>query len=280
MNNAERYEEAEKEASDKTRLRVDVIYEVIKQEGDDEISRSFSSLWWSGIAAGLVLFLSIFAKGALYASLGSENLLVHVGYCFGFVMVILGRLQLFTENTITAVLPLLNNWKRSMLYATLRLWLIVFAANLVGMLAASLFSYYGNVFPADIMQGMMDISHHYVERDAMDFLVQGVPAGFILAGIVWMLPSSRGGSEFWVIMSLTYLISLGDFAHVIAGSGEIFLVMLDGHLSLYDGVVNAIFPSLLGNVIGGTLLFTLLAYGQVWDELKSAKEEKHPKMMY
>jgi formate/nitrite transporter FocA (FNT family) len=273
MSHEHTQEENEHDAEEVARLRVPVVYESIRIEGEEELSRSVKSLWWSGIAAGMVLYVSIFAKGAFYHYLG-DGLLVHLGYCLGFLMVILGRLQLFTENTITAVLPLLRDRKLRTLIATLRLWLIVFAANLVGMFVVSAFYFYGNILPEPILQGITDISRHYVHRDATEFLLQGIPAGFILACIVWMLPSARGSSEFWVIMSLTYLISLGDFAHVIAGSGEVFHMVFLGELSVHKAIFTSILPSLAGNVIGGTLLFAVLVYAQVKDEI-STGDGKH-----
>jgi formate/nitrite transporter FocA (FNT family) len=93
-----------------------------------------------------------------------------------------------------------------------------------------------------------------------------VPAGFLIAALSWMLPNSEG-SKFWVIFTITYVISLGDFSHVVAGGVEVFIAVLTGHISLLQGLAGAILPTLLGNILGGTALFSLIAYAQVREEI-------------
>ena len=262
--------ENEHEAQAHTRARVPVIYTAICQDGEDELARPAASLWWSGIAAGFAIFFSVVGAGAFthyHEAYDAPKLLVHLGYAVGFLIVILGRLQLFTENTITAVIPVLSSRYRGSFRAMLRLWVIVFAANMIGVAMASCAAYYGAIFSADILDGMMKVAAHYIEgRSAMDFFAQGIPAGFIIAALVWMLPSARG-SEFWVVLAMTSLISMLGLTHVIAGSGEAFLMYLANEISVWEMVFNSIIPTLFGNVLGGTMLFTMLAYGQVHKEI-------------
>jgi Formate/nitrite family of transporters len=263
--------ENEREANDVGRLRVPVVYTAIKNDGEDELSRPLDSLWWSGIAAGLAIFLSVVGMGTLYRYLGGTGpagqAITYLGYTIGFVVVIMGRLQLFTENTITAVVPLLAHWKKRTLYAMLRLWAVVFVANMVGVFIAAFVTVSTDIFPDDTAKGMIEVSRHYIHRDAWAFFLQGIPAGFLVAAIVWMMPSAKDGNEFWVIILLTYLIAAGGFTHVIAGSGEVFIMLLLGEMSLFDAVFVSILPTLAGNVIGGTALFTVLAHGQVHKEI-------------
>ena len=112
---------------------------------------------------------------------------------------------------------------------------------------------------------MLEVAGHLIHLSPADALLYGIPAGFYIAAIVWMLPSARG-SEVFVIMIFTYLIATGGFTHVIAGSTEAFLLLLDGRIGVADAA-SLILPALAGNVIGGTGLFALLAYGQVRDEI-------------
>ena len=257
------------EAQEVVRLRVPVVYTAIKQEGEDELARPTSSLWWSGIAAGLGIFLSVMTMGALHYYLddgGAKSPLTHLGYTLGFLVVILGRLQLFTENTITAVIPLFHHWNKKTLLQMLRLWGVVFAANMVGVMIAASATLYGDIFSPDLTQSIIEVSRQYTHRGAMEFFLQGIPAGFIVAALVWMLPSAHG-SEFWVILIMTYVISAAGLTHVIAGAGEVFIVMLLGEMSVYDSIFGSILPTLAGNVFGGTVLFALLAYGQVREEV-------------
>lgn len=245
------------------------VYAVVRAEGVDELRRPASSLWWSGVAAGLGISSSVLAEGILHATFAGHayrEAVENLGYTVGFVLVILGRLQLFTENTLTAILPLLAGPSLRMLLRTARLWSIVLAANLVGTFITALVTLkLGTALPEHVA-AMLEVSQHFTEHSALEALTYGIPAGFFIAALVWMLPSSEG-FELLVIMLVTYLIAMGGFTHVIAGSTEAFLLLLDGQIGAVRAVFALILPTLLGNIIGGTGLFALLAYAQVKEEL-------------
>lgn len=257
------------EAQEHQRLRSPVIYEIVRREGTEELRRPTSSLWWSGLAAGVSISASLLATGLLVHYLPEEPwtpAVTSFGYCFGFLIVVLGRLQLFTEQTVTAVLPLLKKPSRDNWLATGRLWGVVLLANLVGTFLTAVFLVFaGSVHPEHFL-AMMEVSRKFALMSPGEALGLGIPAGFLVAAMVWMIPNAKG-SEFWVVTIVTYLIALGGFAHVIVGSSEVFLLILSGELGIVAGVFGLILPSLLGNIIGGTGLFALLAYGQVQEEL-------------
>lgn len=246
-----------------------VIYEVIRQEGEVELQRPLVSLWWSGIAAGIAISSSLLAQALLVEYLPDapwQPAVASLGYCVGFLIVIMGRLQLFTEDTLTAVLPLLAHWSRSTVAQTARLWALVFAANLVGTLITATITTYVDIVAASHVDAILRVSQKLVELTAMESLLRGIPAGFFVAVIVWLLPNARG-SEFWVILVITYLIALGGFTHVIVASAEVFMLILNDAISVWHGLFGLLAPTLIGNIIGGTGLFALLAYGQIREEL-------------
>ena len=250
-------------------LRSPMIYEVVRQDGEEELLRPLQSLWWSGLAAGVAISASLLAEGVLLHYLPEASwrpLIVHFGYCVGFLIVILGRLQLFTENTITAVLPLLANWSSSTLAQTARQWSVVLLANLAGTFVTALIALYAGVGPEAHVEAMLHVSREFAAHPASEALLYGIPAGFFVALIVWVLPNSKG-SEFWVIVTLTYLISVGGFTHVVVGSAEVFLLLLAGEIPLSQALLGLLLPTLIGNIIGGTGLFAMLAYGQVREEM-------------
>src|SRR3954470_326574 len=120
-----------------------VVYEAIRTEGNDELARSTAALAWSGTAAGLSMGFSLVAQGLLRAYLPDTSwspLLWRLGYAMGFLVVVLGRQQLFTENTLTAIIPLLaardnKEPRRPMVVNVARLWGVVLLSNLLGALA-------------------------------------------------------------------------------------------------------------------------------------------------
>lgn len=247
-----------------------LVYEIIRRDGEEELSRSNTSLAWSGIAAGLLISLSVYAEASLRAHLPDapwRPLIENFGYSVGFLVVIMGRMQLFTENTITTVVPTLLEPHRWNVIRTATLWSIVFGANLIGATLAALFFATTPVATPDIAQAFGEISAHIFEIAPSDVFGRGILAGVLIAAIVWMMPNA-GASGFWVILFFTYLIALGDLAHVVAGSVEAAYVVITGGISASDALTAFILPALAGNIVGGTLIFTLVIYAQVKRDLK------------
>ena len=252
-----------------TRVSARAIYQTIRRDGEEEMARPLGSLWWSGVAAGIAISTSVIAEGLLHNSLPDSPWRVPLeafGYCVGFVLVVLGRMQLFTENTITAVLPLMARTTRDSLICIARLWSVVFAANMLGTLVAATFTDVIGFATPEQLAAFHEVSRPLMEKGWLETLLHGIPAGFFVAAMVWMLPNARG-SEIWVIVIATYMIALGGFAHVVVGSMEAFLLVLAGEVALIDALWGCLVPAFLGNVLGGTVLFSLLAYGQVRQEI-------------
>lgn len=259
----------ESTANSRKRISARMVYHVVRSEGEEELARPMASLAWSGLAAGPAVSTSLLAQGFLHYHLPDtayRSVLELLGYCVGFLIVILGRLQLFTENTITAVLPLFNNWDLKTLFSTLRLWSVVLLANFAGAFIAVASAVYCNTVPEAMMDALVTVAQRFAEKPALLAFTHGIPAGFLIAAIVWMLPSA-GNSQLGVVVVLTYLIALGDFAHVVVGAAEVFLLILVGEISVLHGLFGLVAPALLGNIVGGTALFAALAYAQVRQEV-------------
>lgn len=246
------------------------VYSVILREGEEELFRPAESLWWSGVAAGFGISVSILVEGVIRSSLGSSHpnlhLLESLGYSFGFALVILCRLQLFTENTITVVLPILADPTRARFGGALRLWAIVFAANMCGTFLIAGAGMHTSMLTPTILNAILEISQHALVLTPGETLVRGIPSGFLVAALVWMLPSSKGFALLVIVM-FTWLIAAAGFTHVVAGSNEVFFLVFDGQIQIVGAFTHHILPMLVGNVVGGTGLFALLAYGQVHDEM-------------
>ncbi len=252
------------------RLSALTVYSIILREGQEEMTRPIASLWWSGVAAGIGISTSVLGEAILRTNLGSGHpylsAIESLGYSFGFVLVILSRLQLFTENTITVILPLLAKPTAHHLTCTARLWAVVLIANFAGTFFTAAITVHGNILAPDVLASVFEISRHLAQVPPSDSLLRGIPAGFFIAALVWMLPSAKG-FEILVIVMFTWLIAAGEFTHVIAGSNEVFNLVLAGELGFVTALTHHIAPVLIGNIIGGTGLFAMLAYGQVRHEI-------------
>ena len=249
--------------------RTPVIYEVVRRLGEEEMQRPTTSLWWSGIAAGLSISFSLLAQATFETHLPDapwRPLVASLGYSVGFLMVILGRQQLFTESTITVVLPVFKGLSLVNLWRMSRLWAIVLAANLVGTLFAALFCSFTPVIGDELYHGMLVISRHMGELSFLQMFFRGIASGFLIAAMVWMIPSAESG-KFAVVTVMTYLIAIGGFTHIVAGSMEAYLLVIVGDWQWWQMIVQFFLPVLTGNVVGGTALFALISYAQVMEEI-------------
>jgi formate-nitrite transporter family protein len=157
--------------------RAPVIYEVVRHQGQEELRRPAGSLFWSGLAGGITIMASVIAQGAISMKLPQSVLwrqpVTDMGYSLGFIMVILGRMQLFTEQTIVTVLPMMADpsWRR--LVVTARLWAIVFIANMLGTAIAGAMNVYGHLMGAPLLSSMLHVSEHLLHQSPRDPVAEG-----------------------------------------------------------------------------------------------------------
>ena len=228
-------DDKEQDIEDNSRLTALMIYEILRREGEDELNRPATSLWWSGMAAGLSISFSLIAEGALRSRLPDtpwRPLVTGLGYTVGFLIAVMARHQLFTENTITVVLPVAARLTVANLARMGRLWGLVLVANLAGTLLAALVCTHAPVVPPEIRDAMLAISQESVSHPPLEIFVKAIAAGFLIAGMVWLLPSANA-TQFQVIILMTYVIAIGGFAHVIAGSFEGFMLVASGRLQIW-----------------------------------------------
>ncbi len=259
-----------------------VIHEVVREEGELELRRRNVALLWSGLAAGLSMGFSLLTMAVLQSTLPEEpwrRLLDSPGYCVGFVITILGRQQLFTESTLTAVLPLMVRRDVATLLSVLRMWGIVLVANLIGTFAFALFISPDHLFSDPVRQSMVQIGQDMLAGPIGFKIIKAVLAGWLIALMVWTLPSARSARLF-VILLLTYVVAVARLPHVIAGSVETAFAVISGHATVADYLLHFLLPTLLGNTIGGVALVGFLNHAplapELQEEVEESGEEKDP----
>lgn len=186
------------------------------------------------MVAGVAMAASVLGRGLIESHLPDTAWrlpVASIGYCLGFVIVVLGRLQLFTESTLSAVIPVAASPTLRNVGRLARLWGLVLAANLVGTLFIAYLATEGWVGTEASTKAMLDTSRSLLALSGWDAVRAAVPAGFLMAGIAWSLPGARR-QEFFVLVFCTYFISLGEFAHVVAGAVEAWMLWLAGEASL------------------------------------------------
>ena len=270
-------EEAEEQAVEQASgLTSKLIYEVVRRNGEEELSRPKTSLIYSGVAAGLMISLSVLGEAIFRTYLPDaewRHLVENLGYSLGFLVVIMGGMQLFTENTITTVLPFMARPSWEVASRVARLWFIVLVANVAGAFGAALLFAHTDAISEVVRPAILSLSEHAVSMGAGQGFMRGIPAGVIVASIVWMIPRSEDAA-FFTILIFTWLIAAGDFTHIVAGSVEMAYLIVTGHLGFSQAVLGFFLPVLAGNVIGGSAIFAALAWGQVKDEIKERRERQ------
>lgn len=257
-------ETEKREIEKRTAIGAIVVHEAISQEGQDELQRHPAALAWSGLAAGLSMSFSFIAKGLMLAYLPDNTwqpLVSNLGYAIGFLIVVLGRQQLFTENTLTAVLPLFRYRTASCGFRVLRLWTIVLLTNLMGITLVALLLAYTDAVPVEVTPSLVNIGEESIHLGFGTTFIKGIFAGWLIALMVWLLPAAES-ARVGIIIIITYLVGLGGFTHIIAGSTEVIYIALKGTGSPIDYVPTYMGATLLGNMVGGVALVAALNYAQ------------------
>lgn len=265
---AELSEEEKGNVSAKQPTRAAVLHEIIRVQGEHELSRSAAALAWSAVAAGLSMGFSMMFRGVFRAHIppgGAQHVLESFGYSFGFLVVILARQQLFTENTVTAVLPFMTRYSLRNGLRLLRLWCIVLVGNLAGVLIFSFGLAHLDLFAADVTSTFRVMGHELLAQTPLQLFSRAIIAGWLIATMVWLLPAAPD-SKFWTILLITSLIGLAGFPHIIVGAAEASYLVFLGDLSWADFFCQFVGPVLAGNVAGGTFVFALLSHAQVVSE--------------
>lgn len=245
--------------------RAAVLHEVIRRMGHEELTRSIAALAWSSVAAGLTMGFSLLARGLLHrhvAGLGGGYLLEIFGYTFGFLAVIIARQQLFTENTLTAVLPLMTKPTLHNFGCLLRLWSVVLVGNLVGVTLFAWGLLHLQQFDSATQHAFVEIGTELMQNSAFAMFTKGILAGWIIAMMVWMMAATER-SRLAIIVICTYVIAIGGFTHIVVGSVEAMYMVFAGQTSMADAVFRFGLPTLAGNVVGGSLIFGLISHAQV-----------------
>lgn len=253
------------DASPETRrLTAAEIFEAATESARDELRRSNQKLAFSGIAGGLTMGLTAMAVASIRALAGpgvTPQIAPYLLYPIGFIAVIIGRAQLFTENTLFPVILVLD--ERQGLLKTLRLWGIVFASNIFGAFIFALLAIKSPALRPDTLEQLVKLGQEASLGPAASFFWSGVIGGWLIALVAWTVTASHWTiGQLAIIYLLTFVVGIGHFAHCIAGSCEILSAVVAGSVSIAE-YFRWLAPATLGNICGGVLIVSLLNYGQV-----------------
>jgi formate-nitrite transporter family protein len=244
------------------------IYERICEDTEEELSRPQGSLFFSALFAGFAIGLSALAVALATVTLTPEvkstAFIAALLYPIGYLAVIVGRSQFFTENTLYPVM--LTMRKKEYLSRTTRLWAIVFPMNLVGAFIFALLAVTTGALDSSVQSELASNGVKYTDGSFIDTFWSAVIVGFLLATVAWLVEGcDTVTGRVAVIWALTFFVSLASLDHCVATTVTAFSAMLDGALNVGD-VLGWLLPAFLGNVFGGVVIVAAINYGQVREE--------------
>lgn len=246
----------------------DEIFRRILVTADYEFATTSRLLFLSGLAAGLTISFSFIGPATIRAHVGPESaeLLQALLYPLGFIFIVLGRYQLFTENTLTPVTLVLT--RTASIPLLLRIWTIVLAANLIGTALAAFFCAKTSVFAGPLQAVADDFGESLLEMTWGETFYKGIVAGWLIAGMVWLNHAARSAvARLQISFLLMYTVGAAGLAHCIVGSTEVLYLVFLGEATIIDYAWRFEAPAALGNLVGGVLLVAILNYGQTREKL-------------
>ncbi|KTG09703.1 formate transporter [Haloprofundus marisrubri] len=255
------------------RFSSDEVFQRIVAAADEEITSGSRELFFSGLAAGFAITITFLLYVSVSTATGEDPILSALLYPLGFIYIIIGGYQLYTENTLPPVALTIE--RLASVPALFRHWLIVLAGNFSGgAIGAAVLTWTG-VFSPEAATVATDISRHGLETPWWDLFFKAVFAGLIVAGVVWVVYASRDTISRLVVVYMAFLsVPLGGLFHVVVSFTETMYLVFNGELAVLTGLTRFVLPVLLGNTIGGIALVTVVNYFQTSEHrLESARFE-------
>ncbi|WP_410767329.1 formate/nitrite transporter family protein [Haloferax sp. DFSO60] len=245
------------------RFSTDEIFQRVVATADEEVDSRTIKLYLSGLAAGFAITLTFFLYATTKAAFPNDTtgLLAPLLYPLGFVYIIMGRYQLYTENTLTPVTLVLT--RVASIPSLLRVWVSVLAGNLSGAIVGTFVLANTGVFSLAAAGAAVTIGFDGIQTPWWDLVFKAMFAGWLVAGLVWLEHAVRDSISRVVLVYLViYAIPASGLYHIVVSSADVFYLVFTGNVALATGLWEFVVPVLLGNTIGGVFLVTIINYGQ------------------
>nr|WP_254839185.1 formate/nitrite transporter family protein [Natronomonas marina] len=254
------------------RFETDEVFQRIVAAADEEMGTGTRELFFSALAAGFSITITFLAYASMTAKYPDDPLLGAVLYPLGFIYIILGGYQLYTENTLPPVALVLE--RLASFPALLWTWLVVLLGNFAGGALGALALAYTGVLDPAAADAAVALSEKGLATPALDLFVKGAFAGLVVAGVVWLDYSVRDSVSRFLLVYVAFLvIPLGNLFHVVVSFTELMYLVYLGEAAFLPGMAGFVLPVLLGNTAGGILLVTVVNYFQTTERrVESARE--------
>ncbi|QZX99276.1 formate/nitrite transporter family protein [Halobaculum rubrum] len=255
------------------RFSSDEVFQRIVADADHEITSGARELFFAALAGGFAITITLLVYASMYPQTDS-SVVAALLYPIGFIYIIIGGYQLYTENTLPPVALTLE--RLASVPALLRHWTIVALGNFTGGAIGAVVLAYGGVFSPEAAAVAADLAATGVyETTPWELFFKGAFAGLIVAGVVWMNFAAQDTISRLVVVYLAFLtIPLGNLYHSVVSFTEAVYLMLVGDLGFLLAMTDFVIPVLVGNTVGGVVLVTIVNYYQTTEQrLETARFE-------
>lgn len=234
-----------------------------------EYKRSNLGLLMSAFTAGLEVGFSIFLMVILYSqfhhTVSSEamHMLLSLAYPVGFIFIVIGRSELFTEHTTLAILPVLSG--QVSVVGLFKHWGIIFIGNIIG---GYLFGFLiTSILPKLKLVELSAFAHLAEKMIAFEWwviLCSGILAGWLMGLLSWLVTASQDTvGRILLVILVTSIIGVGGLHHSIVGSIEVFCGLITSSEIVFSEYLNFQWWTTLGNIIGGVVFVGVLKYSNI-----------------
>jgi formate/nitrite transporter FocA (FNT family) len=235
-------------------------------EGIEDFAKPDFQLFVSALTGGLEIGFSVLLIGLLHTAFAGQfgektlHFILALGYPLGFVFVVIGRSQLYTEQTSIAFLPVLDGKKS--FAQLLKFWGVVLSGNLIGgLLFAFFISWIGPDLEVIREESFQYIANKLLKPDWWLIFGSALIAGWMMGLLGWLVVASQDTvSRIILIVLITFVIGFGGFHHCIVGSIELLcglMTMSDVDILDYLRIMSS---AITGNTIGGAIFVAGLKY--------------------
>ena len=247
------------------RFSSDEIFQRVVASADEEIGVSARELFFSGLAAGFAITLTFLANATATALYPENDLIAAVLYPIGFIYIVMGRYQLYTENTLPPVALVLTRLASLPLLG--RVWGIVLAGNVLGAALGVFVLAQAAVFTPEAAHAATEIGREGIAAGSWALFFKALFAGWIVAGVVWLDHAARDSvTRFLLVYLAFYAISALGLYHVVVTAADTMYLIFTGAAGVISSVLGFWVPVLLGNTIGGVFLVALVNYAQTGED--------------
>jgi len=234
-----------------------------------EHNRSNQDLFLSAISAGLEVGFSVFLMAAIFSLFNGVihpsflHVMIALAYPLGFIFVVIGRSELFTEHTTLAVIPVLN--RNASIKSLLVLWGVVYIGNLLG---GYLFGYILSVLPERLHAinagAFYNLAEKLVNHPWHIILGSGILAGWLMGLLSWLVTSAQETiSRIIIIILITSVIGIGGLHHSIVGSIEVFTAVITSEQIGWSNYLHVQTWATLGNIVGGVVFVAFIKFSHI-----------------